>query len=191
MIQLTRWSLAIAGIAFAASHALAQAPGAATSGAAPSAKTAAPKARVALSAADYVAKAAASDLFEIQSSQTALQKTKSPEVRSFAEMMVEHHTATSKDLKAAAKTGGLAPPPATLPADKASKLTALRNAPVGDFDAMYMREQVAGHEEALTLHQGYAANGDNATLKAAAAKTAPIVKTHLDRARSLTGNTGR
>jgi len=41
---------------------------------------------------DYVNMAAASDLFEIRSSQLALSKAQSPEVREFAQMLVTHHS---------------------------------------------------------------------------------------------------
>jgi putative membrane protein len=58
----------------------------------------------------YVAKAAASDLFEIQSSQIALQKAQNPNVRQFAQMLITHHTGTTQTLTAAARAAGLTPP---------------------------------------------------------------------------------
>src|SRR3712207_8417473 len=44
----------------------------------------------------YVRMAAASDLFEIQSSQLALQNAQRPEVRQFAQMLITHHTQTTR-----------------------------------------------------------------------------------------------
>ena len=133
----------------------------------------------------YVAAAAASDMFEIQSSQLALQKARRADVKDFARMMVDHHTATSKDLAMAAQSAKAGPPPTALPADKAQKLAMLRKTPENGFDAAYLRDQVTGHEEALALHKSYAANGGDAVLKRAAAKTAPIVQSHLTRAQAL------
>jgi putative membrane protein len=133
----------------------------------------------------YVTAAGASDLFEIQSSQVALQQAKSADVRAFAQMMIDHHTRTSADLMAAAQKAGLNPPPPALTADKAARLSALQAAGPTQFDAMYLREQVAGHQEALALHTAYAQNGDTAALRAAATKTAPIVRSHLERAQTL------
>jgi putative membrane protein len=133
----------------------------------------------------YVAAAGASDMFEIQSSQVALQKSTNPDVKAFAQMMVDHHTKTTADLMAAAKQAGLNPPPPALPADKARMIAALQSASPGAFNEMYMKGQVAGHEEALAIHTGYADKGDSAPLKAAAAKTAPIVSSHLERARTI------
>jgi putative membrane protein len=140
-----------------------------------------------MSAMDYVAAAGESDLFEIQSSQIALRKAQNADVRAFAQMMIDHHTQTSADLMAAARQAGLNPPAPSLSQEKSARVGALESTPATGFDALYMREQVTGHQAALALHQGYARNGDQPGLKAAAVKTAPIVQTHLDRARALAG----
>ena len=134
--------------------------------------------------ADYVAQAAAGDMFEIQSSQLALTKAKNPEVKAFAAMMVDHHTKTSADLKTAAAAAGIKPPEA-LPEDKAGKLKALADASADDFDALYVSEQIAAHAEARSLHKTYGGNGDNAALKAVALKAFPIVEGHLEKAKTL------
>jgi putative membrane protein len=61
----------------------------------------------------------------------------------------------------------------------------LKQASAQDFDKVFINQQVAAHEEALTLHRTYAENGDNAALKAFAAKTAPIIQAHHQRAEQL------
>ena len=134
----------------------------------------------------YVALAGAGDMFEIQSSQVALQKAQNPDVRRFAQMMVDHHSMTSRDLMDAATRAGVPPPPPTLPPDKAQRVAALQNATSG-FDGMYMREQVMAHQEALAVHRGYSRQGDNSILRGAASKTAPIVRRHLNRATRIAG----
>jgi putative membrane protein len=155
------------------------------SAAAPTGASGDAAAAAALSAPAYLMAAGASDQFEIQSSQIALTKARSGDVRSFAQMMIDHHTRTTADLMAAARRAGVTPPPPALTPDKEAKVAALRNADAASFDAMYMREQVAGHVEALALHQSYAQGGDQAALREAASKTVPIVREHLDRARAL------
>ena len=151
-------------------------------------RNAAAAAMAAPAAPDYVMMAGASDLFEIQSSQVALQKTQNAEIRAFAQMMIDHHTQTSAEVMAAAKAAGLNPAPPALPADKQQKIAMLQSTAAAGFDAAYMREQLAGHSEALALHQSYAANGDAAPLKRVASKAVPIVETHLTRARTLAGS---
>lgn len=138
------------------------------------------------SAPDFVTKAATGDLFEIESSKIALERTKNPEVKAFARMMIEAHTGTTKGLNDAIAGSGLAiTPPTTLPQDKTDALADLRSAKPEDFDKKYMDAQVDGHQAALDLMARYARDGGNASLKAAATATAPVVQQHLDAAKAL------
>jgi putative membrane protein len=135
--------------------------------------------------AGYVSMAAASDLFEIQSSQLAVSKAQRADVRQFAQMLVTHHTQTTAALTAAATASGMTPPtPALMPMQQ-EMMEELRNAPAASFDRVYVRQQVPAHEMALALHRNYAANGDAAPLRAAAAAAVPIVQQHLEQARRL------
>ena len=61
----------------------------------------------------------------------------------------------------------------------------LTQASAGQFDAVYMRQQVMGHEKALSLHTTYGQSGSDPGLKAFAAETAPKVEKHLEQARAL------
>src|SRR4051794_32572758 len=56
-----------------------------------------------ITAAEFVTQAANSDMFEIQSSQLALTKSQDNTIRTFAQHMVQDHTASSDKLKAAAE----------------------------------------------------------------------------------------
>ena len=66
-----------------------------------------------------------------------------------------------------------------------SEVPAQNAAAPADFDQVYLSQQEAAHSETLTLMQGYADNGDDAGLKAAAAKAAPKVQAHLDQVKKL------
>ena len=57
--------------------------------------------------AAYVEMAAASDMFEIQSSQLARSRAQNPAIREFAQMMIDHHTQTTQQLRAAAQAAGV------------------------------------------------------------------------------------
>lgn len=135
--------------------------------------------------AAYVAMAAASDRFEIESSQLALSKARRDDVRQFAQMLVTHHTQTTARLTAAAQASGMPAPTPTLMPMQQDMMEDLREAAPGSFDALYLSQQVPAHEMALALHQNYAANGDAAPLRAAAAAAVPIVQEHLVQARGL------
>jgi putative membrane protein len=134
----------------------------------------------------YAMNAALSDMFEIESSRVALEKAKSPEVKQFAQMMVDGHSKTTAELKTALAAAGVQmTPPAALDERRQEMLTELRGKSAAEFDTAYLDQQSKAHGEALDLHRGYAENGDNAPLKAFAAKTAPIVQQHLDAVKKL------
>jgi putative membrane protein len=52
----------------------------------------------------FVKKTTVSNLFEIQSSQLALQKSQNEQVKKFAQMMVDDHTKAGKELKSTLST---------------------------------------------------------------------------------------
>lgn len=139
-----------------------------------------------LSAAGYMAMAASSDQFEIQSSQLALQASTNPAVQSFARLMIAHHQATTANLVQAAQSVGLTPPPpALMPAEQAL-LDQLRAAGTGPaFDQAYKNAQITGHQSALQLHQNYASGGDVPALRQVAAAAVPVVQQHLTAAQNL------
>ncbi|MBA3812247.1 MAG: DUF4142 domain-containing protein [Caulobacteraceae bacterium] len=139
-------------------------------------------------APDFVQKAAVGDMFEIQSSKIALDRSTNRDVKDFARMMITGHTKTTAELKAAIKTSGQAlTPPAALPDDKQSALDELKKADAKDFDKKYMDAQVDGHQQALDLMARYAKDGDVAAIKDFAAKTGPTVQRHLDTAKAIQG----
>ena len=132
----------------------------------------------------FVENAARSDMYEVQAGQLAQQKAKSADVKAFGKMMATDHTALQNEMKPLVVKAGLTPP-AELDQRRKGFLDNLKAASAADFDKTYIDQQVAAHDEALTLMKGYSENGDNAELKAAAAKAAPKVQAHLDKARAL------
>lgn len=141
---------------------------------------------------EYAAMAAASDMYEIESSKLAEQKAQNADVKAFAQMLVKDHEKATADLKTAA---GKAQPAITvtpkLNAEQQANMDALRNASGAEFDRLYLQQQVPAHEKALAMLQGYAASGDVAALKEHASKVAPVVEKHLTRARELMGSMGQ
>ena len=137
-----------------------------------------------LTASDFVAMAASSDMFEIESSQSAETKASSADVKEFAEHMIADHSKSSEKLMDAAKDAGVTPPTAML-AKHAAKLTEVTTLEGDKFDAAYVDAQVTAHEEAVALFTAYSENGDNAELKAFAAETLPVLKEHLEDVQAL------
>lgn len=130
--------------------------------------------------------AAASDAFEIASSQLAAINGSSAAVKTFATQMIAAHTESTAKLKGIAAT--LSPaitPDPTLNSDQQAKLDELKAKKGADFDTAYVADQVAAHEQALTMLQDYSTGGDVPLFKEFAAGLAPKVTAHLNMAKSL------
>lgn len=159
----------IAGLMLMAAPALAQSPA-----------TPAP-----MMATAYVSAAGAGDLYERMSSQLVLKIASNGDVRSFAQMMINDHGKTTAQVTAAAKASGIKPMPPKLMPKQAKMIADLMAAPAAAREKMYLDQQVAAHKEALALHQGYAAAGDNPALTKVAASAVPIVQHHLEEVQRL------
>jgi len=122
---------------------------------------------------------ASSNMFEIESSRQALQRTSNPMVRQFAQQMISDHTALMNAMAPVAARLGLPPNPpmATHHADMLNRLQAAGTGAA--FDAAYHQAQMMAHQEALALHQNYASNGDNPELRTLAAQAVPVIQQHL------------
>lgn len=136
------------------------------------------------SAGAYVQLAGASDMYEIQSSQHALNRSQNASVRQFAQMMIDHHTQTSQQLTAAARAAGLTPDPRLMPM-QVQMIEQLQQTSGAQFDRLYIDQQVQAHEMAVALHTNYARSGDTPALRTTAAAAVPIVSQHLARVREL------
>ncbi len=135
---------------------------------APSPTTAASPAEAGRTPADarnYVARAGAGDLWEIESSRALLAKSGNEEVKKFARMMIDQHGQSTEKIKAAARSAGVDVAVPRLDADQQRMLDEIKQADAASVDAIYLRHQQAAHAAALELHQGYAARGDTDGLK--------------------------
>lgn len=141
----------------------------------------------ATSTKDFVAKASQAGMFEIESSKLALTRATDPEVKTFAQKMIDEHTAASAALKAAMTADGvdMSLAPATLDEKHASKLKELQEADAEDFDEDYMDMQKSAHRKAVRLFKDYADDGENAALKTFAANTVATLEAHKEHAKKL------
>lgn len=140
----------------------------------------------ATTAAGFVTRASLSDMYEIESSRLALERSQSPEVKAFAQRMIDEHSRMSNQLKAAIAQAGLpAQPPTVLDGERAELIRGLREASASDFNDKYIDQQTEAHENALNLFRDFANNGDNEQLKKLAAAGAPMIENHLQTVRAL------
>ncbi|MGN6704270.1 MAG: DUF4142 domain-containing protein [Burkholderiaceae bacterium] len=140
---------------------------------------------------NYMNEMAYANISEVATGQLAVEKTKNPEVKNFAQKMIDDHSKALDEMKAMAQQKGVTLPTEPDPQHKsaAKKLSGLS----GDaFDKMYMHEAgTVDHRNTIRLLQKVSKNADDPELKAAAGKMLPIVEHHLEMANAITGNKGK
>ena len=142
----------------------------------------------AVSSEAFVRDAAISDMYEIEAAKMALERSKSTEVKSLAQMILTDHTASSEKMKQLVSSGQVKEPlPTELDERRKGLLDNLRGSGGTDFDGRYIKQQAAAHHEAYLLMTGYSAAGQDPTLKAFAEEVAPKIKMHMDMAQKLGG----
>ena len=137
----------------------------------------------------YVPNAAMGDMYEIMASDIALERSQNAEVKRLATMIKTDHTDASNKFKAI--LSGMNPPmtpPAGLDERRQGLIDNLRSAGAADFDRVYLDQQIAAHNEALTLHRGFSDNTDAAPLAAHARAVVPKIEAHLRTAEQLTAS---
>jgi putative membrane protein len=137
----------------------------------------------------YVPEAAISDLFEIESSRLALQKSQSAKVKVFAKQMIADHTATTNALKPLLANQEIARAlPTELDPRHQAMLDSLKALSGAAFDKTYLEQQATAHQEALLLHANYAKHGDKEALKTFATGAVQKIQQHADMLRQLTSD---
>ena len=139
-----------------------------------------------MSPQDFVREAASGGLFEVQSSQLALEQAQRDDVRSFAQQMVADHTAANNELATVAGDLGLSLPE-EIDGAPADLMAAVEDASGDGFDAAYMEAQVTAHEATVEMFRAYAENGDEARLVQFAEGALPTLESHLEMAQGIAG----
>ena len=128
----------------------------------------------------FIADAASSDMFEIQSSQWALQQQNvDAELMRLAQMMVEDHTRASQDLRAIAQRKGVAVSQ-RMSSTHQQSFDRLRTATGNQVATQYRQLQLQAHQEGVALFQLASQNLQDAELRAYAQRTLPVLREHLD-----------
>ena len=134
----------------------------------------------------YVSNAAEGDMYEIQAAEIALERSQNPQIRELATMIRTDHTQAAEAMR------GIVPqaaPDARIPTElderRQGLLDNLRSASAEAFDSVYIDQQVAAHQEAVTLHEGFSDNTDAPQLAEHARMVLPKIRAHLQQAQAL------
>ncbi len=132
----------------------------------------------------FTHRAAQDDMAEIKLGQLAEQKGGTPEVQNFGRRMVQDHTKNLDQLKTVAEQQHI-----TLPTEpnktQMIMYKDLSSLNTKEFDEKYARHMVSDHEKAVTEFKAEAKHGTNPQIKEYAAKSVPVLETHLQLARNM------
>ncbi|MGK2912444.1 MAG: DUF4142 domain-containing protein [Sphingobium sp.] len=134
----------------------------------------------------YIPATANSDAYEIEASKLALKRATRPDVKAFAQQMLDHHTRTSQDLRSFVANNPVnIAIPSNMDARHRAMIDNLTKASDQEFDKEYVGQQAAAHQEALNLQKSYGSRGDDKKLSALAQRTAGVIEQHVKQIAAL------
>ena len=138
-------------------------------------------------AQDFINAAGQASLVEIRTSEMALEKSASADVKAFAQMMIDNHKASIDKLKAATSAASLRPPIDVLDDFHMRRINDLVEMDGdADFDADYGALQIDAHNDAIKLFEEYSRDPDaTAQLKMYADESLPTLQTHRAEAEKI------
>jgi putative membrane protein len=127
----------------------------------------------------FVMEAASGGLMEVALGKIAATNAASAQVKEFGRMMVTDHTKANTELKAVAAQKSITI--SSTPMEKHQKhIDELKAKKGADFDKAYVDMMVDDHKEDIEKFKDEANKGNDAAVKAFAAKTLPVLQKHLD-----------
>jgi putative membrane protein len=135
------------------------------------------------------------DQNEIDAAKLALSRSKNPDVKKYAQMMIKDHTKNIKDTQALMKKTKqkmtVTPEVKSLKEMGKNEATKLKPLKEKEFDVAYITAMIDGHTAALqVLDQDIAQLPDNSPVKAHLQATREAVNTHLEKAKEINNTLG-
>jgi putative membrane protein len=127
---------------------------------------------------------AQANLSEIEGGKSAAEKAQSPDVKQFAQKMVDDHTQMLNDLKALARQKSVDLPESVSLKDKAQTML-MDRASGADFDKKYMDEMVKDHQKDAKETQDLASKAKDPDFRAAVQKAHAKISEHLKLAQRI------
>jgi len=136
---------------------------------------------------EFLEKAAAGGLMEVQVGQLAESKAQNADVKAFGSTLVKDHSAANDELKALAQKKGV-PLPTALPRKEQKEIDKLSKSK--DFDKDFVKHVgVSDHKKDIKDFEKAAKDGKDPDVKAFASKTLPTLQSHLQTAEGLEKST--
>lgn len=132
----------------------------------------------------FADKAATGGLLEVELGKLAQEKAQNKRVKAFGVMMVADHSKANDELKKIAAQKNITVS-TTLTADQAAQLEKMKQKKGISFDKAYLKMMLSDHRKDIDEFERYSKNGSDAGIKEFALKTLPVLKMHLDSAKSI------
>lgn len=133
---------------------------------------------------DFVNKAAIGDMYEIQSSRLAVERSTVEPVKQFASRIINDHTKSMNEMKSIVQNLQIQAP-SELDDKHREMVDELKSANAQRFNQLYRDQQQTAHREAVQLYEGYSKDGTNSQLRQIVEKTLPVLREHLQMAQGL------
>lgn len=132
---------------------------------------------------NFVLEAAKGGMAEVELGNLAKDKAQNPDVKSFAQRMVDDHGKANDQLKSIASSKGVQLP-TSLDKSAQSEKDKLNKLSGANFDREYMSHMVKDHKKDVKEFEKQAKNAKDSDVKNFAAQTLPTLQEHLKMAQS-------
>jgi putative membrane protein len=132
----------------------------------------------------FIEEAAGGGMFEVQAGQLASTRAQSPDVKSYAGMLVDQHTKANDELTQLANAKGVELPAAP-PRAMRREIEQLGRKSGADFDKEFIKTAVKDHKKDIKDFEKASKDLKDPEVKAWATKTLPVLKEHLAQAEKL------
>jgi putative membrane protein len=137
----------------------------------------------------FVHKALEGGMAEVELGQLALTKTNDPDIKAFAQKMVDDHGKMGDDMKMVAEQNGVKVPQRLSKKDEAIKMK-LQSLDGAAFDKSYVKDMVKDHEQDEAEFKKESEMASIPAVKDAATKGEMVISMHLDMVKKLAESNG-
>ena len=133
----------------------------------------------------FLLRAAADEMFELEMSRLAAEKSSAPDLKSYASKLVDQHLAVQQELSALAQAKGLTLPN-TMTAARQREIRRLQSLAGDDFDRQYFQAVgLRAHRQNIRLFSDASKRARDPDVRAWASKMMPAQAQHLSDAQAL------
>lgn len=137
----------------------------------------------------FVTKAAQSDRAEVQLAQMAQQKSNNPEIKQFAQQMIQDHGQNQQQVDSLASKLSITAPGDVAP-DQKQQADRLQNLSGDQFDKAYAKLMVQEHRKDVSEFKRAQQSAKNSDIKQYVDQTLPVLQQHLQMAEKLSAKGG-